>query len=130
VLGGSWMPTCFSAWFSQRELVSTFKMWARVSVNLRFSHDWEPVVRTGSSFFFLIYFLDNCKKKIHRIYIQFININKIFENEMHTSNILSNGLQPEHNQVDLRKVLLRKPHATIFFIWRGYPKGKSSAYLT
>jgi hypothetical protein len=52
----------------------------------------------------------------HRIYIQFININKIFEKEMHTSNILSNGLQPEHHQVDLMKVLLRKPHATIFFL--------------
>lgn len=44
------------------------------------------------------------------------NINKIFEKEIHTSNIFSIGLQPEHNQLDLGKVLLRKPHATIFFI--------------
>jgi hypothetical protein len=115
------MPTCFSAWFSQWELVSTFKMWARVSVNLRFSHDWEPVVRTGSSFF-LIYFLDNCKKQIHRIYIRFININKIFENEMHTSNILSNGLQPKHNQVDFKESFIKKTPCNHFLHMKGLPK--------
>jgi hypothetical protein len=74
LLGDSQMPTWFLTWFSARfsqwEPVDIFTGEMGVRINLRFSHEWEPIMRISS--IFLIYiFWENWTGFSQIIYIQF-----------------------------------------------------------
>jgi hypothetical protein len=74
MLGGSQMRTWFLTWFSARfshwDPLTLLHVRSKVRINLRFSHEWEPIMRS-SFIFYIDIFVGEPNMFSHRIYIQF-----------------------------------------------------------
>ncbi len=74
MLDGSQMPTRFLTWFSARfshwEQLTLLHVRSKVRINLRFSQEWEPIMRS-SFIFYIDIFLGEPNMFSHRIYTQF-----------------------------------------------------------
>jgi hypothetical protein len=68
------MPTRFLTWFSARfshwEPLTLLHVRSKVRINLMFSEEWEPIMRS-SFIFYIDIFLGEPNMFSHRIYIQF-----------------------------------------------------------